>query len=333
MPLLVLQPVKRRRRRRRWKGALGLVILLAVGLAAGWYYGFERADSSHGAAPAPGTTTTPPATTKTQATETSAPPPVPRLVSAGAGLRSHEFPRLGAKGAVLVDGKTGSVLWEERSHRRLPIASTTKIMTATLVLERRSLDHVVRVDPLAARTEPFREGLRPNERVPVKKLLYALLLFSGNDDAYALAVDAAGSREAFLRLMNDKAEKLGLRDTHFSSPSGVRDENNYSSAWDMAGLARYAMRNATFRTIVATREKRVSWPAPTFAKVYVNKNHLLGTYEGADGVKTGWTTKAQHCLVASTTRDGVQLIAVVLGSPDAYKDARRIMNWGFRTRG
>src|SRR5262249_33157581 len=163
-------------------------------------------------------------------------------------------------------------------------------------------------------------------------LLYSLLLYSGNDDALALAIASAGSRPAFLQEMNLKAGQLGMRDSHFTSPSGVIDRGNYSTAWDMALLSRYAMRNARFRAIVRTRVKHVPWAAPTLSKIYVNHNHLLGTYRGADGVKTGWTTLAQHCLVASATRNGVRLIAVVLGSPNADADARRLLTMGFSSR-
>jgi D-alanyl-D-alanine carboxypeptidase (penicillin-binding protein 5/6) len=122
---------------------------------------------------------------------------------------------------------------------------------------------------------------------------------------------------------------LGLRGTHFSSPSGVVDRGNYSTAWDLAALARYAMRDARFRSIVRKRIARVKWAAPTFAKVYVNKNQLLTTYRGADGIKTGWTTLAGHCLVASAHRGGRRLIAVVLRSTDPYRDATRLLNFGF----
>jgi serine-type D-Ala-D-Ala carboxypeptidase (penicillin-binding protein 5/6) len=178
-----------------------------------------------------------------------------------------------------------------------------------------------------------REGLRAGERVPVWKLLDGLLVFSGNDDALALAQAVAGSRWRFVRLMNERARELGLRDTRYSTPSGVIDRGNRSSAWDLAALTRVARREPRFRAIVRTRVVRVRWPAPTFAKVYVNKNALLGTFRGADGVKTGWTTIARHCLVASAHRDGVRLLAVVLGSEDAFRDARRVLTFGFRTRG
>jgi D-alanyl-D-alanine carboxypeptidase (penicillin-binding protein 5/6) len=202
-------------------------------------------------------------------------------------------------------------------------------MTGLLVLRRLPLHGLVTIAPAATRVPLVKEGLRPHERVRVWKLLYSLLLYSGNDDASALAIATGGSRRGFLRLMNAEAQRLGLHDTHFNSPSGALDERNFSSAWDLAALARYAMRDARFRRIVRTRVKRVSWSAPTFAKEYLNKNLLLGRYPGANGIKTGYTSKAGHCLVASAKRGRVELIAVVLHSTDTYGDARRLLNLGF----
>ena len=206
-------------------------------------------------------------------------------------------------------------------------------MTATLVLERLPLDRVVKVPAAAVRTPLVREGLRRGERVSAWKLLDGLLIFSGNDDAYALAAAAAGTKPRFVKLMNEKARALGLHNTHFTSVSGVVDKGNYSSAWDLAALTRYALRDARFRQTVATKIAHVRWSAPTFAKVYINKNQLLRSYRGADGVKTGWTTLAGHCLVASANRGGRGLIAVLLHSGDPYRDARRLLNLGFSRSG
>jgi D-alanyl-D-alanine carboxypeptidase len=202
-------------------------------------------------------------------------------------------------------------------------------MTAVLALENLPLDKRVRINPIVPRVALGREGLRAHERVPVWKLMYGLLLFSGNDDALALAIATSGSRGAFLQLMNTKAHELGLAHTHFTSPSGVVDRGNYSTAYDLAALSRYAMAIPRFSAIVRTRIARVNWSAPTYAKTYVNKNQLLGRYRGANGIKTGWTTLAGHCLVASARRGSTRLIAVVLHAPDPYGDARRLLNFGF----
>jgi D-alanyl-D-alanine carboxypeptidase (penicillin-binding protein 5/6) len=240
-------------------------------------------------------------------------------------------PPIAARAAIVVDAKTGRVLWAYRSHRRLPIASTTKIMTAVVALRELGLRSVVDVAPLATRVPLIKEGLRPHERVRAWKLFDGLLLYSGNDDALALAVATAGSRDAFVNRMNDVARELGLADTHFSTPSGVIDAANYSTAWDLATVARYALRDPRFRRIVRQRIAHVPWSPPTYAKVYVNKNTLLGRYPGADGVKTGWTTLAGHCLVASATRRGRTIIAVILNGGNVYRDARRLLDRGFST--
>jgi len=249
-------------------------------------------------------------------------PATPKLQHAGVR-------RITAPAAILVDASTGAILWTKRPHQRRPIASTTKIMTGVLALEHLPLTKVIRVNPLVTRVALNREGLRAHERVAVWKLMEGLLLFSGNDDALQLAISTAGSRGAFLQLMNEKASELGLRDTHYTSPSGVVDRGNYSSAYDLAALARYAMAIPRFRAFTRTHIAHVKWAKPTYAKTYVNKNLLIGTYRGADGVKTGWTTIAGHCLVASARRGGTRLIAVVLHAPDPYGDARRLLNFGF----
>jgi D-alanyl-D-alanine carboxypeptidase (penicillin-binding protein 5/6) len=245
---------------------------------------------------------------------------------------AHTFrPPLLGKAAILVDASGGRVLWQLNAHQRREIASTTKIMTALLALRKLGPHDIVTVDKSVPRVPLVREGLRTGERVEAWKLFYSLLLFSGNDDALALAIAAGGTKWHFVHEMNVEARILGLRDTHFVSPSGVVDVDNYSSAWDLAALTRVALRNARFRHIVKTRVKHVPWAAPTFAKIYVNNNRLLGLYAGANGVKTGYTHKAGPCLVASATRNGVTLIAVVLNSPDMYGDAKRLLDFGFRT--
>jgi D-alanyl-D-alanine carboxypeptidase len=324
MPSVLQGGVRRRRVR------LPLLLLLAAGVA-GAIGGWLLLSGGKGRPAVEAARAAPPALAAVKAARKRAPV---ALVSARGPVARRGFtPPIHARAAVLVDGRTGTVLWAKREHVQMPIASTTKIMTAALAMERLGPRDVVTIHPSVPRVAPFREGLRAGERVPAWKLFYGLLLYSGNDDAVALAIGAAGGRAAFLALMNERARELGLRNTHFTSPSGVIDRGNYSTAWDLAAMTRYAMQNPRFRTVVRTRIKRVSWPAPTYGKVYVNKNHLLGTYAGANGVKTGWTTIASHCLVASAQRSGIRLIAVVLHSDDAYGDVRRLLDYGFKNRG
>jgi D-alanyl-D-alanine carboxypeptidase len=339
MPYSVLQPVKRRRRPRRGRRGLALLLLAAVlgaaSLGASEHWAF--AHSKRHAQPAPPSRGRPqrtPGKTLEQlravvTARTPFAPGEPLLLAAKPRLEHALHAPISAPEAILVDASTGAVLWAKRPRRRRPIASTTKIMTAILALEHLRLDKVVRVNPIVPRVALGREGLRAKEHVAVWKLMYGLLLFSGNDDALQLAISSAGSRGAFLALMNEKARELGLRDTHYTSPSGVVDRGNYSSAHDLAGLTRYALTIPKFRAIVKTRIAHVKWSKPTYAKTYVNKNQLLGSYRGADGVKTGWTTLAGHCLVASATRGSTTLIAVVLHAPNPYGDARRLLNFGF----
>jgi len=252
------------------------------------------------------------------------------LIHKDGPLSGHGI-RITAKAGILVDARDGTVLWARYPHRRLPIASTTKIMTATVALEHLRPDDIVVVDKAVRRVAPITEGLRPGEKIEAWKLFYGALLFSGNDTALTLAIAAGGTRSHFIALMNEKARQLDMHDTHFRSPSGLIDKDNYSTAWDMAALTRYAMWNPRFRAVVRTHIKRVPWAAPTYAKIYVNKNHLIGSYPGANGVKTGWTTKAKHCLVASVKRRGVWLIAVVLGADDSYGDVKKLFAYGFKT--
>lgn len=255
----------------------------------------------------------------------------PEPLLSGSPARHVFSPPLGGRAAIVIDTSTGRVLWALRPHKRLPVASLTKIMTAAIVLQRLPLETVVHVGWTVPRVPLVREGLRQGEAVQARKLLYGLLLYSGNDDALALAIATAGDRKSFIRLMNREAGTLGLHDSHFNSTSGVIDEDNYSSAWDLAALSRYVLRDDRFRAIVRTRVKRVSWAPPTYSKVYVNKNRFLKLYPGANGVKTGWTTLSGPCVVASATRHGKTLIAVVIDSPREYNDAARLLNFGYAT--
>jgi D-alanyl-D-alanine carboxypeptidase len=242
----------------------------------------------------------------------------------------HAFsPPLSAQAAIVVDAGTGRVLWSLNPHQHRRVASLTKIMTALLALQRLAPNDVVTVDKAVPRVPLVREGLRAGERVKAWKLFYAMLLYSGNDDALALAIATSGDKWTFVREMNDEAHRLGLRDTHFISPSGVVDRDNYSSAWDMAALTRVALRNERFDRVVRTKIIHVPWSAPTYSKVYVNNNLMLRMYSGANGVKTGYTHKSGPCLVVSATHHGRTLIAVLLDDPNMYADGTRLLNYGF----
>ena len=254
----------------------------------------------------------------------------PRLLLAGAPLLEGRVRvKVAAPAAILVDAHTGRVLWAKRAHDRRKIASLTKIMTATLALREVPWQSTITVDKRVTKVPLVKEGLRTGERVKAWKLFYALLLYSGNDDAAQLAISSAGSIHAFLDQMNAKARQLGLHDTHFTTPSGVIDTGNYSTPWDLAALTRYALRNPRFSSLIRTKRIQVRWAAPTNSKIYVNNNYLLHSYHGANGVKTGYTSASGWCLAATATRHGRKLIAVVLDSPNIYGDARQLLNLGF----
>ena len=305
-----------------------LLVVLAAAGAGIWVGRTRRSDAAAAAVP--------PATLPHQSSPaprhppSRAQPPKPagRLL-VGTPLLAGDHVRVRAPAAILVDAGTGRVLWAKRAHERRKIASLTKIMTATLALREVPWDSKITVNKSVTRVPLVREGLRTGEHVKAWKLFYALLLFSGNDDANQLAISSAGSVHAFLREMNAEARRLGLHDTHYTSPSGIRDAGNYSTPWDLAALTRYAFRNPRFARLVKTKLIHVRWSAPTNSKIYVNNNYLLREYHGANGVKTGYTSASGWCLVASATRHGRRLIAVVLDSPNMYADARRLLNLGF----
>jgi len=298
--------------------------VLAAAAAGVWFGRREAARPQHHPVAARQPATKP----ATRTASHSRPEAPPRLLY-GTPLLKGARVRVRAPAAILVDAGTGRVLWAKRADERRKIASLTKIMTATLALHEVPWDSVVTVDRRATRVALVKEGLRKGERVKAWKLFYSLLLFSGNDDAAQLAISSAGSIHGFLAQMNAEARKLGLRDTHYTTPSGVIDKGNYSTARDVAALTRYALRNPRFERLVRTRRIQVRWAAPTNSKIYLNNNFLLHEYRGANGVKTGYTQESGWCLAASATRHRRTLIAVVLDSPNMYADARRLLNLGF----
>jgi D-alanyl-D-alanine carboxypeptidase len=306
-----------------------LVVLLAAG-AGIWFGRKAAARPTHHPSVALHQAKSPTKTTPTTPafTHSSAPQPPPRLLYGTpllAGARVHVH----APAAILVDADTGRVLWAKDPHERRKIASLTKIMTATLALDEVPWQSTVEVRKSVTEVPLVREGLRTGEHVKAWKLFYSLLLYSGNDDANQLAISSAGSVHAFLGQMNAEAARLGLHDTHYTSPSGVRDHGNYSTPWDLAALTRFAFRNPRFDHLVQTKRIQVPWSKPTNSKIYVNNNFLLREYPGANGVKTGYTHEAGWCLVASATRHGKRLIAVVLDSRNIYADAKRLLDLGF----
>ncbi|MHB9145977.1 MAG: D-alanyl-D-alanine carboxypeptidase family protein [Symbiobacteriia bacterium] len=235
-----------------------------------------------------------------------------------------------ADAAMLMDGRTGQVLWEKNGRRRMAPASTTKVMTAILAIERGNLDRVTPVSRRAASVAGSSMGLRTGARYTLRELLDGLLLRSGNDAATAIAEQVGGSVEDFVRLMNEKAIDLGAVNTHFENPHGLDSPGHYTTVEDMALMTRYAMRLTLFAEIVGSKERSVEPEDKQGEQLLRNTNRLLWLYTWADGVKTGTTGRAGKCLVASATRDGQRLIAVVFRSSDRWQDAIRLLEYGYK---
>ena len=236
---------------------------------------------------------------------------------------------LSAVSAALIEAETGTVLYQKNAGERRAMASTTKIMTALLTIEAGDLDREFTVDPLAIRVEGTSMGLQEGDRVSRRDLLYGILLPSGNDAANAAAVSVSGSIPEFVKLMNSKAQELGLSDTHFVTPSGLDADGHYTTALDLARLTAYAMKEETFREIVACRSAEVEFGNPPYKRTLYNSNKMLARYDGAIGVKTGFTDNARRCLVSAAERDGVTLIAVTLNAGDDWNDHTKMLDYGF----
>jgi D-alanyl-D-alanine carboxypeptidase (penicillin-binding protein 5/6) len=242
-------------------------------------------------------------------------------------------PAVKAKSAILIDARTGTVLFEKDARTRRPPASCTKIMTATLLLEHYGLDAPVVASIHAAHSPYANLHLRPGERISMHDLLYAILLRSANDGCVAAAESVGGSVPDFVTMMNYKAREIGCTDTHFVTPNGLYDPEHYTTAADLAKMAMYATQYPLFNEIVATREKLISRSIARADSLMRNHNRLLARYPGCDGIKTGYVHQSGKCLVASATHEEAghpwRLISVVLNSPDIYHDSAVLLNYGF----
>jgi len=236
---------------------------------------------------------------------------------------------ISAVSAIVMEAQTGTVLYEKNADEHRAMASTTKIMTALLTIEAGDPDREFTVDPLAIRVEGTSMGLREGDRVSRRDLLYGILLPSGNDAANAAAVSVAGSIPAFVERMNERAQQLGLSDTHFVTPSGLDADGHYTTARDLAKLAAFAMRDELFREIVSCTSADVEFGNPPYQRTLYNSNKMLRRYSGAIGVKTGFTDNARRCLVSAAERDGVTLVAVTLNAPDDWNDHTKMLDYGF----
>ncbi|MGI6012801.1 MAG: D-alanyl-D-alanine carboxypeptidase family protein [Oscillospiraceae bacterium] len=232
-------------------------------------------------------------------------------------------PSTSAGAVMLMEADSGTVLYEANADAQMLIASTTKIMTALVVLEQCSPDEMVTVSASNTAVEGSSMYLQPGKAYTVEELLYGLLLVSGNDAALALAEHTAGSVEAFAALMNEKAAKIGCKNTAFVNPHGLNADGHYSSARDLAMIMAEAMKNEEFRMITGTKNYTLG------TQTYINHNRLLWSCDGVIGGKTGYTIAAGRTLVSCAERDGMQLICVTLGDPDDWKDHTALYDWGF----
>ncbi len=239
------------------------------------------------------------------------------------GDENNTQPDISGQSAIVMDVEAGRVIYEKDIHMRLPMASTTKIMTALLAIENIPLDKKIRVNSNAQNIEGSSIYLKANERIKARDLIYGLMLRSGNDSAAAIAYEMSGSIEDFAGLMNKRAGEIGAKNTNFTNPHGLHDENHYTTAYDLALITREALKNPVFKEIVKTK----FWIADRNGyKYFSNKNEILDICEGGDGVKIGYTMKSGRCLVASATRGNMQLIAVTLDDYDWFNTAKKLLD-------
>ncbi len=241
----------------------------------------------------------------------------------------YAAPEVSAQAMVLINGTTGSILCEKNAHKPMPMASTTKIMTAVLLLESVELNKTIVVTQEMVTVEGSSMGLLPGDTVSYKALLAGLMLSSGNDAANAIAISLAGSLETFAEWMNEKAVELKMLGTHFVTPSGLDAEEHYSTAYDMAILTAYAMRMPAFFEVVSSKSATVQYGEPPNKRVLYNHNKLLNLYDGVCGVKTGYTKKSGRCLVSAAKKEDSFLIAVTLNASDDWNDHIALYDYGF----
>jgi len=243
-------------------------------------------------------------------------------------------PDVAATAAILMDAKTGRVLWEKNAHTPLAMASTTKIMTSILAIESGKLDETVTVSKAAAAAPRMKMYLSTGENIRLGDLLLALMLESSNDAAVAIAEHIAGDVPGFCAMMTQKAKELGAKNTIFETPNGLDGTEHHSTAYDLAMITRYALEVPGFIQLINTHEAAFS--SDTKSYHMMNKNRLLHEFEGANGVKTGFTNKAGHCFVGAAKRGDMQLISVVLasgwgdkGRAQKWIDTKDVLNYGF----
>lgn len=236
-----------------------------------------------------------------------------------------------AKSMIVIEQSSGRVLFSKNEKEKLPMASTTKIITAIYVIEHvDDIERVFEIPKEAVGISGTSIGLKEGEHLSIRELLYGLMLRSGNDSAVALAIAVSGSEEKFVNDVNVFLKNIGLNDTHISNPHGLPAEDHFTTASDLALVTSYAMKNQIFREIVSTKEKKISNELGSkYNRNLKNKNKILSSFVGADGVKTGFTIKAGRCFVGSAKRNGMQLICVLLNCVPMFEDCEKLLEMGF----
>lgn len=234
-----------------------------------------------------------------------------------------------ASAAAVINGDNGEVIYLKNADERLPMASTTKIMTALLLCEHGDFNREITVTKEMLAVEGSSMGLLPGDTVTLHDLLYGMLLASGNDAANVTAFVLGGSVQGFVDMMNEKAQALGLQNTHFATPSGLDADDHYTTALELANLARYAMQNDDFAAAASSKSAVLNYGNPPYRRTLTNHNRLLKYFDGAVGVKTGFTKKSGRCLVSAAKRDGKYVIAVTLHDPNDWSDHEQMLEYGF----
>lgn len=252
------------------------------------------------------------------------------IESATTPTEEIKIPDTNSRACVVIDRNTNTVLYGKNENQKRKMASTTKIMTATIIIENYNLNETIEISKKAAGTGGSRLGLKAGDKITIRDLLYGLMMRSGNDSAVALAEYAGGSIEGFAEKMNKKASDLGLNNTHFETPHGLDSDEHYTTAYELALLSNYALNNKIFAQIVGTKEYTITING--YPKQLSNTNELLGNLDGVYGIKTGFTNGANRCLVTACKRNNMDIICVVLGA-DTKKfrtqDSVKLINYIF----
>lgn len=252
------------------------------------------------------------------------------IESATTPTEEIKIPNTNSRACVIIDRNTNAVLYGKNENQKRKMASTTKIMTATIIIENCNLNETVEISKKAAGTGGSRLGLKAGDKITIRDLLYGLMMRSGNDSAVALAEYAGGSIEGFAEKMNQKASDLGLNNTHFETPHGLDSDEHYTTAYELALLSNYALNNKIFAQIVGTKEYTITING--YPKQLSNTNELLGNLDGVYGIKTGFTNGANRCLVTACKRNNMDIICVVLGADTKNfrtQDSVKLINYIF----